>query len=243
MKTMKTDTGNETWMGLVKNNVTRAAMLLVMMLICLTAEAQDIEYYDLYLGSWRVSSDDKDNILNEIKDGQPTAKFDPETSTLTLNNPTINDYRKIKSGLPNLTITGSYHMTEADEKLQDGIQFSGSSLTLNGDFTFYCGEYGRSVYFSDGKGTLTLNGNIVLNRVEIPDGNIIVNSGSLLVKGEDTDIYTDIYCSKLIVRDGVDYVQYKRFSVTLELADGYIEDSSDYSRLRLHIIHKSDIDF
>ena len=147
MKTMKTDTGNETWMGLVKNNVTRAAMLLVMMLICLTAEAQEeIEYYDLWLGDTQVTSANKDNILNETKDGQPTAKFNLSTydeHILTLNNPTItgtHNNSKIYSGLGELYLEGSYHMSEAETDY--GIYADGNVIT--GEYTFFgnkCGVY------------------------------------------------------------------------------------------------------
>ncbi|MCR5434014.1 MAG: InlB B-repeat-containing protein, partial [Bacteroidaceae bacterium] len=42
MDTMETKTGNKTWMGLARQNMTRAAMLLVMMLTCLAAGANTV---------------------------------------------------------------------------------------------------------------------------------------------------------------------------------------------------------
>lgn len=90
------------------------------------------KYYDLWLGSTRVTSDNKDDILG---DGGK-AKYDPDTGTLALNDPDITgEWNKSKiSAMKDLTVKGSYHMTspEAD----DGISAFLCDLTLSGDFTF-----------------------------------------------------------------------------------------------------------
>ena len=89
---------------------------LFTLLSTLTAGAQDIEYYDLWLGSTQVTSANKDNILNQVDaDGNPTATFDG--TELKLNNPTITgtyNNSKIYSRLDELYLAGSYHMSEAE---------------------------------------------------------------------------------------------------------------------------------
>lgn len=45
--------------------------------------------YDLWIGNVQVTSKNCDNVLGEEKDGNPTVSFDPDTSTLTLNDPDI----------------------------------------------------------------------------------------------------------------------------------------------------------
>lgn len=94
--------------------------------------------YRLWLGSTQVTSTNKDDILN---DGGK-AKFDPDTNTLTLNNPTISgictekysENSKIYFEDINLTIKGSYHMTSRETN--NGIYTASGTLTLSGDFTF-----------------------------------------------------------------------------------------------------------
>ena len=91
--------------------------------------------YDLWLGFTRVGYLNKDDIY-----GDGLARFDPETKTLTLNNPTITGCQvkdgetyKIYTENTKLTVKGSYHMT--DMAFDNGIYSSGS-LTLDGNFTF-----------------------------------------------------------------------------------------------------------
>ena len=102
----------------------------------------DVSFHRLWLGETQVTSENMDDIFDDATPNSPaSASFDPETQTLTLNNPKIigtfknakicldNDY-----DINNLTITGSYHMTEQDAYY--GIRSEGSSLTLEGDFSF-----------------------------------------------------------------------------------------------------------
>ncbi|MBQ5399312.1 MAG: InlB B-repeat-containing protein [Ruminococcus sp.] len=97
--------------------------------------------YDLWVGSTQVTSDNKDDILG---DGGK-AKFDPETGTLTLDDPTIEGSHEfstsssrysstIVSERMDLTIKGRYVMTEA--KTEYGIAIRDAALTLDGDFVF-----------------------------------------------------------------------------------------------------------
>ena len=95
------------------------------------------ETYNLWLGSTQVSFENMDDILNDGK-----AQFDPATCTLTLNDPVIEDYyvnkwrdtAKIYSDNLDLTIKGSYHMTDYD--VDSGVHVYSGWLTLDGDFTF-----------------------------------------------------------------------------------------------------------
>ena len=48
-----------------------------------------VKSYPLWLGGRQVTNDNKDNILKETYNGEPTASYDPTTKTLVLNNPTI----------------------------------------------------------------------------------------------------------------------------------------------------------
>ncbi|MBQ3329681.1 MAG: discoidin domain-containing protein, partial [Ruminococcus sp.] len=92
-----------------------------------------VEYY-LWLGSTRVTSRNKDDILN---DGGK-AMFDPDTNTLTLNEPTISglhDSTKIDCALNQITVKGSYHMAEDDFSASYGF-YCDNNVTLDGDFTF-----------------------------------------------------------------------------------------------------------
>lgn len=118
----------------------RLVLATVLTLLCsLTAGAEEVINYDLWLGEKRVTSANKDNILDQVDDkGEPTAKFDPATTTLTLNNPNISgEYNgsRIHSDIKNfdLTIQGCYHATGNDYNY--GIRIYGN-LILKGTFTF-----------------------------------------------------------------------------------------------------------
>ena len=122
-------------------------------------ESNSGEFYNIVLGSKAVTSSNKDDIF---KDGG-SAVYDPDTKTLTLNNPTI--YGAYKNGsntfkifsLGALNIEGNYAMDEADATI--GL-FSNANLTINGDFTFKGTAYG--VYAASGvtvdSGSLTAEG-------------------------------------------------------------------------------------
>ena len=106
-------------------------------------EAQQVEIYapekrtyNVWLGSVQVSEANKNDILN---DGGK-AKYDPDTNTLTLDDPSIPGnynrlgiaYKIYAEGI-DLTVKGSYHYeTPLTER---GIYCNDGSLTLDGDFT------------------------------------------------------------------------------------------------------------
>ena len=116
--------------------------------------------YDLWVGSTRVTSRNKDDILH---DGGK-AKYDPETKTLTLCDPVIDMFytdgdigsAKIYGKDSDLIIKGSYHMSEEDENLPSyGVYLERGSLTLEGDFTFTGTKSGiiavGNILFASGK--------------------------------------------------------------------------------------------
>lgn len=91
--------------------------------------------YDLWLGDTRVTALNCTNILD---DG--TAKYDPETQTLTLDHPKT-DFA-IRSENINLTIKGYYKMSAATG--ETAVQVTGGSLVLNGDFKLWGSATGIS---------------------------------------------------------------------------------------------------
>lgn len=103
-------------------------------------------YFKLWLGNTQVTQFNKDNILNQIgANGEATAKYDPSSATLTLNNPDISGMysnSKISAERIPLKIAGSYHMTTAD--VNYGIS-AYNPLELSGDFTFLGTYYGINV--------------------------------------------------------------------------------------------------
>ena len=144
---------------------------------------------DLWLGSTQVTAANADDIFGDGK-----VSFDPDTNTLTLHDPTItgvhsytaNDTAKIYTTLPNLTLTGSYHMTAAEAEY--GIRTKDGALKFVGDFTFKGAGAG---VFSTGTG---VNGN----------KGIRVRRGSLTASGK-YGVFTSTE-SKLTVEEGTDKV-------------------------------------
>ena len=154
--------------------------------------SEPIPYYDLWLGWTQVNYANKDDILGDGK-----ASFDPETSTLFLDEPTINgpkDYT-IKSWLDHLTIKGSYHT--GGGLYQNGLIVN--SVSLDGDFKFYGYNF-------------ALNASM----------NVTVESGSLFVNGD-----YGIRCAHFTVKDKVEKIEIHNEIHALScnngitLADGY----------------------
>ena len=89
--------------------------------------------YNIWLGSTQVTAANRNNILGDGK-----AQFDPNTNTLTLNDPDISGESEYESAKIyteiTITIKGSYHMTSAQTLY--GIYSKNCDLTLSGDFTF-----------------------------------------------------------------------------------------------------------
>ena len=136
--------------------------------------------YDLWVGGTQVTSDNKDDILS---DGGK-AKYDPDTRTLTLNDPVIPDapssdddyYYVIKAREIDLTVAGSYHMT-GDEGYDYGINVYLGDLTLSGDFTFI--SRGVAVASNSGNDLTIASGS--LKAVTLASGNSVVICKNLTI--------------------------------------------------------------
>ena len=132
--------------------------------------------YDLWLGSTQVTSEN----LNDILGDGGKAKFDPETGTLTLNDPLIRGSSDDSSGYScvilskgiDLTVEGSYHMEPTE--IYSGLRVEDGDLTLAGDFTIYA-MYFSGVYAS---------------------GNVTVASGTLTAVTEEG--YNGVYSDKVL---------------------------------------------
>ncbi|MBQ6019048.1 MAG: hypothetical protein IJL26_02610, partial [Clostridia bacterium] len=87
--------------------------------------ANALDYYDLYVGKWRADSVTKNDIMH---DGG-SAKYDPVTHTLTLDNPTITSGTGgctiMAKG--DLKIVGTISYTKSGDY---GVKVTGGSLTL-----------------------------------------------------------------------------------------------------------------
>ena len=162
-------------------------------------EKKPVTAYNLWVGSTQVTSENMDDIL---EDGGK-AKFDPETNTLTLSDPVINDThsrKKIYSDI-NLTIKGSYHMTEFESV---GALFCSDCITFSGDFTFLSNNFEaivsrKNIWVKSGKlkagsqsiyGIYSFMGMYVeedVERLEIK-GNLICYSGGDLVLDDSMTI-------------------------------------------------------
>ena len=98
------------------------------------------EKYHLWIGGTQVSAANKDNIL-----GDGTASYDPDTKTLTLDDPIIvGNYKDAYAicSYDSLTIKGKLNYT-TDDQFITPIKVSGT-LTLDGDFTITAVDFGIS---------------------------------------------------------------------------------------------------
>ena len=117
--------------------------------------------YELWLGSTQVTSSNQYDIF-----GTGQARFDPDTNTLTLSNPSIRGVYtdnsgatyKIASKNTDLKIKGTYKMNSAEA--QYGVASIGGALTLAGDFAFTGTDVGVYAYdnVNVDSGTLTAVG-------------------------------------------------------------------------------------
>lgn len=137
--------------------------------------------YQVWLGTKQVTSDNKDNILDEVDaDGNPTATFDPDTNTLTFNdsNPNIpltNGESSVTAKGIDLTINAPNGVTLINPYLGSGISLNSvNSLTLNGDFTIKDdGTQTEKEIYSGGD--IIINGEIIAGSVCSEKGNITIN--------------------------------------------------------------------
>ena len=119
--------------------------------------------YDVWVGSTRVTSANKDDILG---DGGK-AKYDPDTNTLTLNDPTVTgsyEGAKIYAKAMTLTVTGKVTLSGADF----GIDVRG-----------YSGYLGRLIITGNGT-NIDAAGNT--SGISAKDG-VIINGGTIRASG------------------------------------------------------------
>ena len=188
---------------------------LFTLLSTLTAGAQDITYYDLWLGDTQVTSANKDNILNQVDaDGNPTAKFDPTSNTLTLNNPTISGSARHVDGpirtdakilflINKLTIEGSYHMTEDDQTKYGLFSYDeNDEIGFEGDFTFYgstCGVYGNDIIEMRSGSLKAIGGNYGLyGELDLYDGSLDLEGGLQAINGYFDD-FSNVNDGEIII--------------------------------------------
>ena len=177
--------------------------------------------YPVWVGNKQVTYVNRDDILN---DGGK-AKYDNATHTLTLNEPTISsayNSSKIYAEKWELTVEGSYNMTDADT--DKGIYMYDKPLTLDGDFTFLGTEYGidanSDVTVKEGtvsaqgnscgisgyrnftveSGTVTATGNSMGISC---NGDITVKGGTVTATGNTN---YGLNCDNLIVQEDADIV-------------------------------------
>ena len=100
--------------------------------VATSVTVQNLDKYKIWLGTTQVTSLNRDDIL-----GDGTARYDADTRTLILQNPTISgtgSQSKIFAQNTDLTICGSYAMSAAESNF--GLYISGGTLRLSGDLTF-----------------------------------------------------------------------------------------------------------
>ena len=158
------------------------AIALLLTMLCATNAAL-AENYPVWVGSYQVTSDNKDDILG---DGGRAA-YDPATQTLTLNDPSLlGTYGGALILVENqdLTISGSAVL---DVPCLYGIFASGtSSLALEGDFTVNVTPAAQAIV-SDGD--LTIAGGTI--RANAMTDQAIYAGGSILIQGGDVKAYTN----------------------------------------------------
>ena len=137
-----------------------------------------ITEYPVWVGGIQANSANKDDILG---DGTSSAKFDPASGVLTLNNPNIkavNEPSKtiILSTITDLTIKGTATLEHSDAVFGIGAT---KGLTIDGDITAKGSAYG--IYIMDG---LVIEGGTVLAEAN-SDAGIFVESGNIFIKGGD----------------------------------------------------------
>ena len=163
-----------------------------------------VQAYDLWVGGVQVDTANQNDIL-----GDGTASFDPATTTLTLDNPTLNGSHGDKSNrdaaiyselTADLTLEG--RGTIGNSKYTYGVyaqsdaEGNGGGLILNGDFNIIEGKYDSVL----ARGDLTvLGGNLVTGSIYGGEnasiyllGGSIVASGTIIAGYHDINIGPDV---------------------------------------------------
>ncbi|MBR6258054.1 MAG: InlB B-repeat-containing protein [Lachnospiraceae bacterium] len=120
--------------------------------------ANDTDGYKIWVGDVRVTDDNKDNIL-----GDGTAKFDPASNTLTLNNAVINKASTSENGASSsgnnifseqsLTIKGSATLTSGETGISCMSFKANTYLVIEADLTINASKTGIMTFGPD----LTIN--------------------------------------------------------------------------------------
>ena len=141
--------------------------------------------YGLKVGDIEVTSLNRDDIyqdrirgyLSSFPSREPTASYDPDTHTLTLNEPDDEncyysifdgDDAAIESDLENLTIAGSWHMKSSWASLFKDkriiYSYTDCSLTFDGDFTFLAeGDNNHEAIYCLGNVNIKSNSRITIS--------------------------------------------------------------------------------
>ena len=159
-------------------------------------EPKDPNYaeYDIWLGKKQITSKNKDDILGDGK-----ASYDPNTNTVTLNEPTISGLRndaKIYAGndVNDLKIKGSYHMTEAEGRY--GVK-SACFDYFDGDFAFL-GKKGGITYTTE----------------------LHIDGGSLYAEGGEYGVRAPTFFR---IEDGVSRIELKGNTAAMKPLDNFLD--------------------
>lgn len=79
------------------------SLLLITTMSLTDAKAQSATNYGIYVGETRVTSDNKDNILNDSK---ASFSYNPSTKTLTVKDATLNNQGSLGTGISNREVDG-----------------------------------------------------------------------------------------------------------------------------------------
>ncbi len=181
--------------------------------------------YDLWLGGVRVTAANKDNILN---DWNASAKYNPDTQELTLNNPTLTgsypaegSNAVIYSKMAGVILKGKATINAAGHTwgVYAGATSGGydGELVINGDFTVT----GASAYDLLSYGDLyVLNGDLTCGNMRGYNRDVCINGGTVTAtKGIQAD--GNIYITngvKKVDAAGTSHAIYA-YSKTLSLGD------------------------
>ena len=139
------------------------------------------EKYDVYVSSVQITSENKDDVLN---DGG-SVKYDPTTNTLTLTNATINNAND--NGIEatgNLIIHGA-EGTNAITGSESAIKATGN-ITITGTFGTITGGSNSGIYSTGGN--ILVDTGAVVGNITSNWNALETDSGSITIDGEIGDV-------------------------------------------------------
>ena len=160
--------------------------------------------YDVWVSGTQVTSANKDNILDDS--GTPTATYDPDTKTLTLNNATITNVHSddsinaaVYSG-ETLTVVlkGSNTVSPASSVDAFGFYSDSGNLTLTGSGDVDIESYYAGIYANAGNITLSNSGDVT---IEAEDDDGIYADMNVTVSGDGELTVKSYYCG-IFAEDG-----------------------------------------